>query len=307
MPGFKGRLVRYLGSTLLTMSVVSSAHAIVSTTSPSNWLGSGVSALDGMAKLILTRSDGTYICSGSLVAGGEYILTAGHCVTGGSATATTSSVSVSFLGGSVTASSNTYYVDPTWNGNLSAGNDLALIKLSSTITSITGYTLDYSSALGNTVLLSGYGNTGTGSTGYVNGTYGTLHYGYNQYDYFFPSAIYYYDFDGNGNNLFGTSGLGTSEALIAPGDSGGGTLVNVGGIWQLAGVHSFIGCNTLNCTPNSSFGQYAGDVSIAANSAWLLSYLDTVMSAAEPGSVALLIAALGMTGIRRRSRPPRTT
>ena len=308
----KGLLLCRLGMVVAAMASMSSAQAIVSPTDSANWLGSSLSILDGEAKITMNLSGVGSICSGSLLAGGQYVLTAAHCLSGDTGTSTASGISITFANTGLVASAAAYYVDPGWiqdHGNLGAGNDLALIKLSSRVTSIAGYALDLVNALGDAVLLAGYGRTGSGSSGYgAVSTNGTLHYGYNQYDGYIGNpalpVIYGYDFD-NGTssyNAFGSTGLRMNgsvvDAMIAPGDSGGGSLVNINGVWELAGVHSFISCGATGCTPNSSYGQYAADISVAANSAWLLSYL----AVPEPGTLELLLGTLGAAGIRRIAR-----
>lgn len=286
------------------------AQAIV--TASSLLSGSGIDYLDGVAELSLTRSDGTFGCSGSLLAGGQYVLTAAHCVSGTSGTATTSSISLSFDGGSVTATSTSYEVISGWSGNLSAGNDLAVIKLSTPITSIVGYSLYSESALTDTVTIAGYGRTGTGTTG-ATGSFGSLYYGYNQFDAdartyaslsLSSSAIYLYDLD-NGTrsgSIFGSTGV-TGEAIIGSGDSGGGSFVYSNGQWYLVGVHSFIACMQSGCTPDSSFGDVAGDVAVFGQLAWLQTYVTAVP---EPDAYALFMAGLGLMGaVARRRRGSR--
>lgn len=290
------------------------AHAIVSSTAGSLLSGADVDYLDAVAKLTLTRSDGTFSCSGSLLAGGLYVLTAAHCVTGANASATTSKITLSWNEGAVTATSTSYIVASGWDGALSEGNDLALIQLSSAVTAIDGYSLFSSSAQGSDVLIAGYGKTGTGSTG-ATGSSGTLHYGYNEYDADgriyqmtgISSSIYLYDFDDGtrADSLFGSLGLGSSlEAIIASGDSGGASLVYSNGEWYLAGVHSFIGCATQSCTANSVFGNYAGDVSVFGQLAWLQSYVVTA-AVPEGQTYALFLAGLGLIVPFARRRPAR--
>ena len=279
------------------------AQAIVSVSDAARTAGLGVSFLDGVARLDITRNDGSFGCSGSLLAGGAYVLTAAHCVSGETGTATTSSVSVSLKGGTVTASLASYVTNPGWNGSLTAGNDLALIKLASPVTGVDGYALANASAQGGTVVLAGYGYTGTGQTGSVSGTFGTLYYGSNEYDGD-PSgftATYLYDFDGGRFNTFGSTGLGNAEVLIAAGDSGGPGLVLVGGTYYLAGVHSFDSCSRRTCPVNSSFGEVGGDISVFDQAAWLQSVMSASVTAVpEPQTYALLLGGLLVVGAAAR-------
>lgn len=291
----------------------SPCHAIVSSTSDSLLSGSGVDFLDGVAKLTLTRDDGTYLCSGSLLAGGAYILTAAHCVSGSEGANTTSLVSIALDSGSVTATSSTYYVAPGWDGELDEGNDLALIELSTAITSVEGYELYSGLANNETVLLAGYGKTGTGLAG-ATGSVGTLYYGYNEYDangQFYNSIgvdgslIYVYDFDDGTrrNNRFGSNGLGADEeAIIASGDSGGASLIQIDGEWYLVGVHSFGSCLRPGCTADSGFGDYAGDVAVYGQLSWMQTYV--VSAVPEPSSYAMYLAGLGLLGGLSRLRAP---
>src|SRR3954470_4735913 len=95
----------------------SPARAIVSTSASSNWTGTSMSALNGEAMLTISRANGSnVICSGSLLAGGQYVLTAGHCVTGAQATTTMASATVSLMNGSITGTASTYAVNPGWTG-----------------------------------------------------------------------------------------------------------------------------------------------------------------------------------------------
>lgn len=283
------------------------AQAIVfqDATAQSAGLGAGQSFLDGEAALTISMSDNTTGgCTGSLLAGGLYVLTAAHCVTGGSNNLLASFISLSFANVGLSLTATQYVVDPTWTGNLLDGGDLALIKLSAPVTTITGYTLDTAGSLvGAAVVMAGYGNTGVGATGYVGGSFGVLRYGRNVYDgtYSDVPLVYASDFDKVGTsayNAFGPGAVGSDEALIAPGDSGGGSLVQIGNTWELVGVHDFIGCVTTNCTPNSSFGQIAGDSSVYANQAWLAS----VLNVPEPGTATLAVVALAGLAVAVRRR-----
>ena len=282
-----GRLAGISAAVGVFACLAAPAHAIVNAVST----GIGDATLNGEAELILTEAGGQQFgCSGSLLTGGQYILTAGHCLTGDDANAKTTAISVSFLGGKVELSATKYFVDPSWNGSVASGDDLAIIELNSPITQISGYTIDTGSVSKQTeVLVAGYGETGTGTTGAQSNTFGTLHYGYNQYnisssfydEYGISQSVLLYDFEN------------TNQAMIAPGDSGGGSFVDVDGIYELVGVHDFNMCIAERCTPNSAFGTIGGDVSVAATAN--IEWIDSVIGTPEPGAFALM--AVGFAGL----------
>lgn len=294
---------------LFALAGVHPASAIVfqNTTAQTAGKGAGQSFLDPEAKLIITLSNNTSVgCSGSLLAGGQYVLTAAHCVTGDTATLSATGISLDFANTGLNLNATSYIVDPQWNGSVDNGGDLALIKLNTAVTSITGYTLDTSaSALGSVVAIVGYGDTGVGTTGYNSSTFGTLYYGANQYDLTAGAnnSLYIFDFDQYGTSTYNETGggaVGTNEAMIAPGDSGGASLVDIGGVWEIVGVHDFISCITANCTPDSTFGQLGGDSSIYADAQWIDSIVSSVVP--EPGSAPLV--ATGLIGLAIACRRP---
>lgn len=294
-----GRILPVMAA-LAAMVVAHPAFAIVfqNTTEQTAGLGSGNSILNAEAELIVTLNSGTQLgCSASLLAGGQYLLTAAHCVTGDADTNSAVNIAIDFANFGLSLTATNYIVDPTWNGTVDNGGDLALIQLSSAVTSITGYRLDTNnSAVGVTILLAGYGETGTGIAGAQAGSFGTLYYGTNRYLGVYSNVPSVYD--------YGFEPSGPDEAIIAPGDSGGASLTEINGSWEIVGVHDFVDCTTNGCTPDSTFGQYGGDTSVYANSGWL----DYILP--EPATAPLL--ASGLAGIalltrssrsRRRSRP----
>src|ERR1039458_3224362 len=116
--------------------------------------------LNGVVEL--DSSDG-FGCSGSLLSDGYSILTAAHCVT-----SSPSYVNVYFPGpsGSVDYIATTYYVDPLYTGDSTQGNDLAIVRLNQAPpSSAIGYSL-YTGFTTSTILLAGYGETGTGTTAF---------------------------------------------------------------------------------------------------------------------------------------------
>jgi len=326
------------------------AHAVVSTTDPANWVLSpgqafnGVSgALDGVAKLLFTAaSDGNgYVCSGSLLAGGQYVLTAAHCADDFSA------MTADFLDGSVTANVTQAWLHPGWTGfstSVGNGSDIAIVKLDTAIGGIAGFNLSGSNNLGADMLIAGYGLVGTGNTGgtgFDNGS-GTwhAHYGYNTADttdQVMTDAVfgagsgsnafgetYVFDFDSgrvlnnalqriarrSGGSWTSDRGLGEAEGLIAGGDSGGGDFVWSGSEWLLAGVHSYgwALCDQLNVVlcdrvpgTNSSFGDLSGSTAVFSHVDWINGIL-AAPPVPEPETAALLLAGLGLVGWMARRR-----
>jgi hypothetical protein len=162
------------------------------TTAPSNWrfapgqVFDGVAgALDGVARLSFTTSaGGNYACSGSLLAGGQYVLTAAHCADD----FTSMKVQFGWNNGTAQVTRNvavgSAVVHSGWNGDLDTGADIAILKLDQAVTTINGYKLSTTLDVGKKHLMAGYGTTQIGSsnsdTNWNDGNYG--HYGYNMFD-----------------------------------------------------------------------------------------------------------------------------
>lgn len=286
---------------LATLFAARPAFAIVFLTQAAQTagLGAGQSFLDPEAELIVSLSDGSEVgCSGSLLAGGDYVLTAAHCVTGDTDSLTASNISIDFANVDLDVSSDSYIVDPTWDGNVENGGDLALIQLSMPITSITGYTVDTtSSAVGDTVTIAGYGISTYGTSGYGStNNFGTLYDGTTRFMgvYSDVNSVYEYEFVDSGYWY-----TGSQEAMIAPGDSGGAALLDVDNTWEIVGVNDFEACFTDGCSPDASLDQYGGDTSVYADASFLDPYL-----APEPGTLMVMGTGLfGLVAARRRSSP----
>lgn len=295
------------------------AHAVVSFSNPSSWvLPSG--ALDGTARLLYSNNSGSFICSGSLLQGGAYVLTAAHCVDD------FTSMTIDFQQGSVTRSAADVFIHSNWNGQFATGADIALIRLNQSVNTIQGFGLASNNLLGNTFLMAGYGLVGSGTSGTTGFDWGRAHYGYNLYDVGVVGDYgytYLFDFDDGTYNrnthchVYGVcdAGLGSVEALTAGGDSGGGSFVWDGTQWLLAGVHSFgrtygrylcPGIPTQVCGDldsvnfNSTFGETAGDTAVVSHLSWINSFLNPSNTVSEPSTFAL--ALLGLTALAWRRR-----
>jgi hypothetical protein len=250
------------------------------TSAPSNWrfapgqtIGGVAGALDGVARLSFTNSSGSWACSGSLLAGGQYVLTAAHCADD----FTSMTVQFGYNNGVAQVTRNVAVGNATvhsgWTGDLDTGADIAILKLDQAVTTINGYKLSTTNDLGKQHLMAGYGTTQNANTNsatnWNDGNYG--HYAFNTFDidsktlnsiadptydadYYKYGMTYMVDFD-NGTadkntigrigakvgQTWGNTGVATlaNEGLIAGGDSGGGDFVWNGTEWLLSGVHSW--------------------------------------------------------------------
>lgn len=298
----------------------------------------GVS-FDGVARIAFDNdgslSDGSYICSGTLLSGGTHVLTAAHCaddfnimrvdfgVYGGTSTLTRGVAAAA--------------VHPGWTGsNLAFGADLAVLKLDAPVTTIQGFNLSQSNDTGKSMLIMGYGTTGRGAstTDPDWSDWGWGHWGMNEADVTvqaFDAAVwpgaypyhgdeYLFDFDNGtqthntlgqiaaltGNGWTSSTGLGADEALVAGGDSGGGDFVWNGSEWLLSGVHSWgwqacgdlgLGCDYSD-TAFSSYGDLSGSTAVFSHLAWI----DSVTAVPEPQTYAMMLLGLGVLGSLKRRR-----
>jgi hypothetical protein len=305
------------------------AHAIVVTagTDPNSVVIPGDHDVFGSLSLsgvvMVTTSNGS--CSGALI-GDFTVLTAGHCMEAAIGTGLYSHPQVAFLpptntgggaGGQDILDVSSIAVDPSWNGDPTLGGDLAVLHLSQAAPAYaTRYSLYTGMALptSSSVVLAGFGLSGTGATGANGYGYGYLRAGTNEYAVTGADPL----FDWSSNMLIGqfydvnnpsTNALGllnpyssSNEVIIAPGDSGGPTFYN----GQIIGVHDVIIClsppNSQTCSvppsvspyDDSFYGELWGDVSVAGNAA----FIDGSV-APEPGSAMLTILGLSLAAWRR--------
>ena len=328
----------------------------------------GVSTFDASVRITYTGADGGgYLCSGSLLAGGSYVLTAGHCGDDVKA-GTNMTIQFGYFNGTATqtrtVAASDIILNPNWQGfdkSADAGSDLALLKLNTAVTSIQGYHLSTTNDVGKTYLMAGFGTTGTAT---ANGTsansdyarYG--HYGFNTFDVdsktfnltlngyvsgwgaeagYYVGTTYMSDFDSaNANNntlqriadvtgnAWSSSGVlpNNQEAIIGPGDSGGGDLVWSGGEWLLSAVHSwgwaandpdsqgacdFVGIT--NCgksgAANPVFGDLSGSTALFDQVAWISSVVGSqvvIAAVPEPGTWLMLGGGLLLIARRKSAR-----
>jgi hypothetical protein len=318
-PYVAGSLV--LDAAQLTPLIVAAPAGAIDTAPYLSPIGQG---FDGVAKLTLFRTDGTFLCSGALI-GPSAVLTAAHCLTDSSGVNRVSSLSVEFTtaDGIVTRQGETSAAHPEWAGSIGSIYDVAVVQLSAPAGPYVDIYDLYSGPLpyDEVVALAGYGRRGSGATG-ANLSSGMRRQGTNQFELTLDGALLLSDFD-NGlkkNDSFCRdlgmcpphfAGTGTTyEANIAPGDSGGPALLN----GQLVGIASF-GLRLHNSTAdvddtlNFSAGELAGHIYAPAHADWIYSFLnvETVPYQGpvvpEPSTWLLMISGAVVLGfVRVRSR-----
>ena len=268
---------------------------------------------DGVAGLIVHRSDGTFICTGSLIAP-DWILTAGHCLANNSGVNVTSSVDATFFpsgGGQITLTASgaaNLQINPLYNGATISDNDLAMIHLPSAPAGVEVYSLYMGPPTNQPYTVVGYGQRGDGANGEILPG-GSRRRGFNTFDFFNSPGVLISDFD-NGLAANDAScivagicnlGLGALESSTAHGDSGGPVFFGN----QIVAITSF-GATAgnppdIDSALNSSFGEFNGFVSVGFNARFIEADVSP-----EPGTWSLLLIGTGAIlgfGIRsRRSR-----
>lgn len=314
-------LTRYcgvvLGITLAAALLAPSAKAIThrNDVPESSYIDLASSQIPFLAVGYMTASPNTGAYASATLIAPNWILTAAHAVTGFPV--------YSFKLNGSTYLADAQYYHPEWTGNLEHGNDIALVHLSSSVVGVEPALLyGGNSEVGKVGVSVGYGLGGTGTGGYT-GAAGTKRASENIIDGYadtYPFGppinhnIIVSDFDNpNGNgNILGSLGYSSSatplalEGSIAPGDSGGATFVLDGGIWQVAGVHSFISAEEAplgDGAPNAQYNEWFGSTLVSPYIPWIedTTGLNTVV-VPEPGTFSLFALPAIAFLIRRRKR-----
>ncbi|WP_293354691.1 MULTISPECIES: trypsin-like serine protease [unclassified Microcoleus] len=246
-------------------------------------------------------------CTGSLLTGGRYIITAAHCLNeGGVKVPAGTAIKATFKlpSGEISIPVSNYYIHPGWTGYESeVGNDLAILKLKKFApSSIEQYEINRSkNELGKIFTKVGYGYTGLGAKGQdENSNSEARRYGgQNRYDGLIDvlknatesdmselvlGGQLIFDFDDGSpqRDALGRHfpnlrdrGLGKNEIATASGDSGGPSFVE----GKIAGISSwgysdrgFFKTNIAdidNLDDNGSFGEISGDTRVSFYAGWI--------------------------------------
>jgi hypothetical protein len=235
-----------------------------------------------------TYWNGTWFIGSAVAVAPNYLLTAGHV-------GATPGQSYTTFGGTTYTAVDV--ITPPVDSGQSTPPDLALVRVDHTLPNFaTLYTGSFS--FGQKLFIAGYGVTGTYNpstfTYTMDSNDGVARWGTN--------SVYWTPFRTStgaaSSSVFGFSAYDTNtpyEAFFGSGDSGGGTFVQVNGLWQLAGINAY-------AYPTSG-GYYASSaVAIPAYDDWIASNIASNLP--EPlGGATTLVTAIATGAFIRRRRP----
>ncbi len=236
---------------------------------------------------------GTY--SGVVIAP-QYVLTAGHVAAAANGNIAAIQVLLNPSGTQWTTAVLSATIYPTFSFPY---DDLAVLQLAAPVPAGIPIYPMYGGPLQSRLILvlAGYGQSGNGNVGPSTGTSTAVkRTGKNTLDEFtntldtsgLSSRFFVYDFNGpSGNGPLGGPTLANAiETMVAPGDSGGPSFIQVGASLQVLGINTFAASPVQNQSPSYTFGNIGGGI-VAADprfASWLQTTTQGTMPAA-PGSM----------------------
>lgn len=197
---------------------------------------------------------------------------------------------------------------PQWNGNVTAGYDIALGRLSSAVGNVSASTLYSGGAeVGSVGISVGFGRSGDGQTGELSGTEGTRRAGESlierlgsSFDSNIPQTVFEYTFSAPHPNP--NSGALPLEGMAVLRDSGGPVFINRGTSenpdYAVAGIHSFV----IASQPRGTYGDRVVSTRVSDYEEWIFA---TIPEPSTWGGLTGLVALGIAAGFRRKNRRSR--
>jgi subtilisin-like proprotein convertase family protein len=251
---------------------------------PNNYVLPDGAGYDGV---VMVNLGGVFNGTGTLLDTGIHIVTAAHVVAdpifGTALPPALVSVTFNMPSGPVTIQASEVFVHPDYDASVIFGGDIAVITLAEAAPVNAERFSIYreTDEVGKVSDHYGFGMTGQGDLGMLF-TDGQRRSGQNRYEatgelFGTSNALLFYDFD-NGmaqfdafGQVFGIHdlGLGLREVNVAPGDSGGPSMID----GKIAGIHTAIltlgGPEDFTSGLDASFGEFAMDTRVSIYADWI--------------------------------------